>query len=265
MDEEKRQLIERVKNLREEIVALVMEREDIILQKNPAIQADYMVKIGAYEVKMAEVELQARRAKRKLELCQAKVNAGLDYDEVEIEDELDAELEKWAVSVQEKQMQFYSLLDRRSSTRSLNLDESKKLKTLYRKLCKRLHPDLNPLLSDEERNLFSGVQKAYERGDAAALEAYDWILDEDETNDDDAKDIDELTAEVALLEAQVEVQKELLENVKNSHPYDMLHKLDNANWVFEQVQSMKTKTKEFQDAAASYETRAKSLGSIDRG
>ncbi len=259
MDEEKSQLIERVKNLREEILALVMEREDIILQKNPAIQADYMVKVGAYEVKAAEEELSARRAKRKLEMCQAKINSGQEFVDEEIEDELDIELEKWTVDLKEKQMQFYSLLDRRSNTNMLNLNDSKNLKSLYRKLCKRLHPDLNPLLSDEERNLFTGVQKAYERGDVSTLKAYAWILNEDDAIDDESKDTEELIAEVALLEAQLEVQKELLESVKKSHPYNLIHKLEDVNWVFEKVQSYKAKAKEFHDARITYEIKAKSL------
>ena len=110
--------------------------------------------------------------------------------------------------------------------------DSKKLKSLYRKLCKRLHPDLNPLLSDQEKNLFSGIQKAYERGDVASLEAYLWVLDEAEDIDDERKDIEELTAEVALLEAQVSVQEEMLEQVKSSYPFNLIDKLSNANWVF---------------------------------
>ncbi len=255
MDDQKRELIAQVKQLREKIVELVMEREDILLQKNPAIEADYMVKVGAYEVKLAEAELAARRAKRKLAMCQAQANAGENIKELEIEEELDAELEEWMVNIQQKQMQVFSLLDRRSSSYAMGSSDSKKLKSLYRKLCKRLHPDLNPLLSDQEKNLFSGIQKAYERGDVASLEAYLWVLDEAEDIDDERKDIEELTAEVALLEAQVSVQEEMLEQVKSSYPFNLIDKLSNANWVFETVQDLKHRTVEFENARQAYDVK----------
>ena len=257
--DEKTELVAQVKELREKIVSLVMQREDILLQKNPLIEADYMVKIGAYEVKMAEAELAVRRAKKKLALCQSRANADEDVVEDEVEEELDAELEQWMLDLSEKQMKFYSLLDRRSKSSEMGKIDSKRLKELYRKLCKKLHPDLNPLLSDQERNLFTGVQKAYEQGDVATLEAYAWILEDEDEVDDESKDVEELIADVALLEAQVSVQEEMLEKVKNSYPYNMLDKLSNANWVFKTVQELKTKTKEFEDAKLQYDIKIRDI------
>ena len=122
-----------------------------------------------------------------------------------------------------------------------------------------MHPDLNPLLSDQERNFFTGVQKAYEQGDVATLEAYAWILEEEVEVDDESKDVEELIADVALLEAQVSVQEEMLEKVKNSYPYNMLDKLSNANWVFKTVQELKTKTKEFEDAKFQYDIKIRDI------
>ena len=208
---------------------------------------------------MAEAELAVRRAKKKLALCQARANADEDVVEDEVEEELDAELEQWMLDLSEKQMKFYSLLDRRSKSSEMGKIDSKRLKELYRKLCKKLHPDLNPLLSDQERNLFTGVQKAYEQGDVATLEAYAWILEDEDEVDDENKDVVELIADVALLEAQVSVQEEMLEKVKNSYPYNMLDKLSNANWVFKTVQELKTKTKEFEDAKLQYDIKIRDI------
>ena len=257
--DEKHQLKEQLKNLREQIVSLVMEREDILLQQNPIIEADYMVKVGAYEVKMAEAELSARRAKKKLALCQARINKGEEVSEAEVEEELDSELEQWVADLNEKQEKFYSLLDRRSSSRNMSKADSKRLKQLYRKLCKKLHPDLNPLLSEEDKKLFRGVQRAYETGDLAALEAYAWVLEGGDEVDEREKDIDELTAEIALLEAQVSVQDELLENVKNSYPYNMQDKLANTDWVFKTVQELKEKTKVYEEAFSQYNLKIDEL------
>ena len=259
MSEEKHYLITKLKETRNHIVELVMEREDILLQQNPAIEAEYMVKVGAYELKCAEAELAARRAKRKFALCQAQVNSGNLVDEEQIEDELDAELEQWMIDVQQKQVQVFSLLDRRSSSTIMSQADSKKLKEIYRKLCKRLHPDLNPLLNEYELNLFSGIQKAYERGDLATLEAYVWLLDEPDKIDDSKKDEEELTAEIALLEAQATVQEEMLEDLKNKYPYNMAVKLSNANWVFETVREFKTKTKDYLDIKNAYDEEIRNL------
>ncbi len=252
---EKSDLVTRLKELREEVVSLVMQREDILLQQNPLIEADYMVKIGAYEVKMAEAELASRRAKRKLALYQARANADEEIIEDDIEEELDAELEQWMIDLGEKQTRFYALLDRRSNSVELSKTKSSRLKELYRKLCKKLHPDLNPPLSEHEQNLFRGVQKAYELGDVSTLEAYAWILEGDDESDDDSKDIEELITEVAVIEAQVSVQEEILEKVKSSFPYNMLEKLSNTNWVFKTVQELKSKTKEYEEIKLQYDIK----------
>ena len=257
--DERHQLNEQLKKMREQIVSLVMEREDILLQQNPTIEADYMVKVGAYEVKMAEAELSARRAKKKLALCQARINQGEEVSEEEVEAELVSELEQWVVDLNKKQKKFYSLLERRSNSKNMSKADSKRLKQLYRKLCKKLHPDLNPLLSEEDKKLFRGVQRAYETGDLAALEAYAWVLEEEEDVNDSTKDVEELTAEIALLEAQVSVQDELLENVKNSYPYNMQDKLANTDWVFKTVQGLKEKTKVYEEAFLQYNLKINEL------
>ena len=53
----------------------------------------------------------------------------------------------------------------------LSPERSAELRKLYRKLAKELHPDVNQNLTEQQKNLWHAVRRAYESGDLESMRA----------------------------------------------------------------------------------------------
>lgn len=80
-----------IKALREELVRLVEERDNLIYTACPNIKMRYMLKAGYLEYKLYELSLNYQRLKRKKELIQAKVYKEEKVSVIEIDEILDKE------------------------------------------------------------------------------------------------------------------------------------------------------------------------------
>ena len=80
---------------RSRIAELLLEIDDITLQVNPRIEAEYATKIGFLENELLKWQIAARRARRRYSLAQARANAGESFAEDEFEAQLDEELAEW--------------------------------------------------------------------------------------------------------------------------------------------------------------------------
>ena len=68
----KEELLQQIEDVRQEITSVLLEIDQITLQTNPQIEADYAVKIGCLENELLQAQIAARRAKR---------NARVTYDD----------------------------------------------------------------------------------------------------------------------------------------------------------------------------------------
>ena len=107
-------------------------------------------------------------------------------------------------------------------------------KDLYRKIVKKLHPDMNPDITEYELDLFHRAAKAYEEGDIMTLQAiYDEVY---------GLDTEELSQEESM-EVLINLRKQLLERIakaneevnaiKEEFPYTEKAFLDNPEAVKE--------------------------------
>ena len=102
-------------------------------------------------------------------------------------------------------------------------------KELYRKLVKRLHPDMNPDGTEREKELFRRAVKAYQEGDIATLqEVYDEVFGDETAADTGwkARSYEELTALRDRLKEQIRLLQEEIRAIRESFPYSMKEMLD---------------------------------------
>ena len=84
-------LVEEIKQLKEDIVNLYEERDELTYHICKNIETEYMSKIGILEYKLYEFQCKILRIKRKIELYQIKINRQESPNEEEIEKELEDE------------------------------------------------------------------------------------------------------------------------------------------------------------------------------
>ena len=94
-------------------------------------------------------------------------------------------------------------------------------KEMFRKIVKKLHPDMNPDITKREKELFNKAVKAYQEGDIATLqEIYDEVFCAGET-DINGKELtlEELSEIKHKLEVRIAELQAEINNIKNDFPY----------------------------------------------
>ena len=107
-----------------------------------------------------------------------------------------------------------------------------KVKDLYRKIVKKLHPDMNPDVTEHELELFHRASKAYEEGDIMTLQA---IYDEVYGLDTEVLSQEESMEQLINLKEQLmdRIAKAIaeIESIKGDFPYTEKEFLDNQEAV----------------------------------
>lgn len=204
-----------INRLRVEISMKFLERDDLILQQCPAIESAYLLRFGALEYKVIDAEYKWRRLRRKLQILIAARNRQENIDEKKIEDLLDTEFQAYKEKLEEKIQDINTAFDW-SKRDILTEKEAKLLKTMYRKIVKLLHPDLNPNLTEAQRELFFRAVEAYEEGNLVKLE---FIYDMIDNLDESVNNATSLLQEKQRLEEILQSLKDSIESIKNSFPY----------------------------------------------
>lgn len=213
--------------LRQQVVDTLLEIDNINLQLNPRILANYAKAIGYLETGLYKWQLRARRAKRKFSLAQSAANKGETILLNNIEKDLDSEFDEWETKLSTLLAEQLRLLETLAGSRLLSPTATRELKTLHKKLIKRLHPDLQPNLSEEAQRFFLLAQSAYENGDLAMLRAIDTATEDYENAKAPSEQTeDNLEIEIAMTEAQLNIAVEKLNALKSSRPYILSDLLD---------------------------------------
>ena len=247
----------RITDARARIAELLMEIDDITLQVNPQIEAEYATKIGYLENDLLKWQIAARRAKRRLALAQARVNSGVSLRGDEFEAQLDCELAEWESLLDRSVKTFLKEAERAAGSRLLSPAGSRELKKLHRELIKRLHPDLHPGQSGEAARFFMIAQTAYEKGNLDVLRSIAVATEGmgEEGADASGFSEDEAAAELELVLAHERVVKRRLEELKRSNPYALKEKLEDGAWVIRKTSELKKQVEEQKAAVRAYDER----------
>ena len=265
MENVKAGIVKEISEARARIVELLLKTDDIVLQVNPHIEAEYATKIGYLENDLLKWQIAARRAKRRYALAQARANSGASFASDEFEAQLDEELAEWESMLASSVEAFLEVAERAAGSRPMSPSDERELKRLHRELIKRLHPDLHPGLSDEAARFFLVAQAAYEKGDLDSLRAIDVATEDIGRKANDASlTEDEASAELELVLAHERIVKQQLEELKRSNPYALKEKLEDGAWVIRRSSELKRQIEEQKAAAKAYEDRFAELAERNR-
>ena len=248
------------------IAGLLLEIDDIVLQVNPQIEAEYATKIGYLENDLLKWQIAARRARRRCMLAQARANAGQPFAADEFEAQLDDELAEWDGLLASNVKAFLQAAERMAGSRPLSPSESRELKKLHRELIKRLHPDLHPGQGDEEARFFMVAQAAFEQGNLEMLRSIS-VATEGMGGEADPSELsgDEAAAELEIVLAHERVVEQRLRELRRSNPYALKDLLEDGEWVIRRTAELKGQIAEQKAAAEAYDARFRELseGGVD--
>lgn len=215
--------------LREELTNLLTESEDLVQVIKPNLLALYQTKIGAWELTLLQRQCDAARRKRRIELIRASLNRGEKPDMTAIEGQLELEFLQWQIRLREAGEKVKAAEERLKHLLSPEAD--RELKSLYYALVKKLHPDLHPQLTDQQRRLWLRVQDAYESGDLKELRALAVLVEKQGDVGPVGDSLDKLRADQIKLQQQIEQMLKEIESIKRQPPFPMQRELENDAWV----------------------------------
>lgn len=266
---EVQRLRDELKRESERLMDLLMEIDDIRLQQNPQIEADYAAKVGYLENELLASQIEARRSRRALELARAAINRGDALDDAAlgaIEQQLDAELTSWKKKLNDALRRAQELLENRAGSVALSTHDSRELKRLYRELAKRLHPDAHPELAEDARHLFAVAQNMYKNGDLAGLTALSATVSVLMGKTGDATDrlprqdlMESLETELMAARARVEMMAGQLQELKSAFPYALREQLSDTAWVVARSEELQARIAETNRAADAFREKLHAL------
>lgn len=236
-------LLDRLKGLKVELAKLVSDRDHLLTVVKPHLETKYYTTIGIKQHELLLIRNETLRMRRRIELIRAYLNRGESPDLEEIEMQLGVELQRWLEQVQSllekiRRAEFIEQLPR------LSPQETEKLKQLYRKLVRRLHPDINEDLPENFEYLWNRVQAAYRMGDLEELETLVLLLEEQDTQA--ASTMEQLRADIERLTERIHMLLKELAEMKERFPFSHQEQLADDNWIRQQEEALQDEIEQLQ-------------------
>ena len=212
-------LSKEVQELQEILTILLTQRDELEYQTCKNLEADYMVKIGALEYKAYEFLWKVLRLKRKIELVQKRINTQKKISIDKIEEQLDVEYQEYAEKLQQQMESINHALHRKKGE-LLSVEDTIELKTIYRNVVKKLHPDICPNGTSQEEMLYQNAVEAYKNGDIETMRAIGILLEEVSEKKECTDGVSVLLNRKIRLEKQCVTVQESIDLIKQSFPYN---------------------------------------------
>lgn len=248
------------KNLKEKIKTLRKNLEDLLIEKDNLesivcenIKTKYTLLFGGLEYKLYKASCEYLRLRRKREMIQAKKNREEKVDIKAIEADLDNEFFEYKKKLDEKISEMNRALER-SKLPVLSKDETNEMKKLYRVIVKKLHPDLNPKITEAEKELFYRATECHKNGDLTAIRIIFEIVGSDDVKDEiTTSPADSLEKEAARLETLVESIQKDIDKIKSTEPYIWEVYLYDENKKTEKLNGLEQDLENFENAIRTQE------------
>ena len=250
-------LQEEILALEKELGKVILEQDEMVNAVKPNLEAEYQKKIGYKELECLENEITARRLKRKVEVIQAAVNRQETIAIEKVEKQLDDEFQEWYEKIDD---QYQKVKEAQSRIEGLMSDEeNEEFKKLYRQLVFKLHPDLNPNQSKDEKNLWNRVQLAYQGGDLEEMRSLMIILEAQDGTVELPSSKDILEKRKNKLTEQIRKIINKLSGMENEFPFNMADKLADKDWVSAKLEEISAQLRRWEDKRKEYNELLKVL------
>lgn len=159
------------------LLALYEQRDKLRFIERPNLEREYMEKVGEFEEKIIQEEIEVELLQKKQQMIQTALNRREPIDEAAI----DAKIEELRQQKLKEAASYFSEEGRDGSdVMNLTNEQTSELQELYHTIVKCYHPQMHPELTEAHKLLFQKAQDAYRRKDLESLRLiHDLLLQAD--------------------------------------------------------------------------------------
>jgi hypothetical protein len=232
--------------LREEVAALLAEVDELVEFVRPGLLALYQVRLGPAELLLLAARYELARVKRAIDLAQAALNAGKNPDPARIEATLEREAAEWKERIEAAAKKLNQAHEHLKGL--LSKEDSEEMRKLYLILVKKLHPDLHPGLTDEEKKLWHKAQEANRLNDLPGMRAL-VALAEGKVAPKETPARDALAHEKEVLSKHGETQRKKIAAIRAEPPFTLERELNDEAWVTGRCEALLAEAEELRRQA----------------
>lgn len=228
LTQEQKMLHIRYDILKKEFTDLFAQKNEMLSQEENVLTALYLAAVGQKQHRKYCLVVEIKMITHRISLVQSYFNR----NEVPDLKAIEKIVEKHFAAYQQKiaaEARRIAIAKEFLKEGFLSEGDVKKLKEVYRLIVKKLHPDINPNVTEAEKDLFVKAQAAYDLCDLPALNAILLTLDMHAVTD--AGDPIDLKAQVAKLEENVTKLSNQITALEKQFPFSFREKLADEEWI----------------------------------
>ncbi len=250
LSESNEELTAKLEQLHIEFLDLYTRHKDMVENESDILTSVYLEKLGHLQLEYLKKQAEATSLKMKMNFIQAAINRDEKPDLIQIENLINKRLRDYYDQIK---AQSDALEDAKKLLSHLIPEyEAKKLKEIFRVLCKKLHPDLNPNQSEDEKDLFVKVKTAYELG--LLFDLQNILLYLDEYNTDSLLNLtpDNKQTRINHLQKNIDLLKEKINQLNQTFPFNIKDLIFDDQYIVNKRQEIISKIESFEEEISRY-------------
>lgn len=149
-------LAEEISSIRNSLFKLYEMKDNLLFVDAVALRKEYIYKIGNFEERILEAELDVTILREKLKLIQIAINRREPIDMDVINEKLRIKKEELISFIEDQDLVLKSEVE-------LSEEDCKKMQQMYRRIIKEFHPALYTNITDTQKELYEKAMEAYRK------------------------------------------------------------------------------------------------------
>lgn len=250
---ENEELTLRLEYLHLEFTDLFTRHKDMVENESVILTSLYLEKLGRFQLELLEKQTEAARLKMKMNLIQAAINRNEQPDLEAIANKINKRLQNYYAEIAAQA----DSLDAAKNVLCHLVSEAdaRKMKEIFRVLCKRQHPDLNPHQTEDEKDLFIKVKAAYDLQKLNDLQNILLYLDDSGKEKLALIPGDEKKERIKYLEDNIATSKDKIAHLKLSFPFSVEEWIFNEDHIMKKQEDLRNQIKTYEEEIGKYLNR----------
>lgn len=222
------------------------DRYEELLLKRDAVRKEafqheraYVREFGELILAVFEQKIACIRKKKTIEYCQMFLNKGQSVDQDALQEYLRKEMEAYQKQLDEM------IQDHEAAklTGRVTQADLLKIKKIYHRMVKKLHPDINPLMetNEELQGLWQRLIAAYNCNDLKEMEETEVLINAVL----EKLDLGTLEIEIADIDGKIKSLEEEIERIKSTDPYQYKYLLEDEDGVAQKKEELQDECREY--------------------